>query len=305
MQKQVGVIGLGKMGANLSRRLSKKGWVVYGYNRTTDVTKQLEKEGIKGAYSLEELVSSLKKPRVIITILTAGNPTDEILLKLSKMLDQGDIIAEFSNSLYTDSQKRARMLARRKVKFIDVGISGGPGGALNGACLMVGGDEAVFKYIEPLLKAEAAPGAYMHFPGIGAGHFTKMVHNGIEYGMMQAIAEGFNLLKNGPYKNLKMTDVTSIYQNGSVVESRLVGWLDNAFKKYGNDLTDVSGSVGFTGEGEWTAKLGKKLGFPVKIISESFKFRVQSQKKPSFTGKILSAIRNQFGGHSIERGKMT
>lgn len=303
--KQVGVIGLGKMGANVARRLSKKGWDVYGFNRTSEVTKALEKEGIKGVYSLEEMVLSLKKPRVIITILTAGKPTDEILLKLSKKLDRGDIIAEFSNAYYEDDIRRSKLLAKKNIKFIDVGISGGPGGALNGACLMVGGDKETFEKIKPLLKDEAAKNAYTHVPGIGAGHFTKMVHNGIEYGMMQSIAEGFNLLKNGPYKNLKMTDITAIYQNGSVVESRLVGWLDQAFKKYGNDLKEVSGSVGFTGEGEWTAKLGKRLGFPIQIISESFKFRVKSQKKPSFTGKIVSAIRNQFGGHSIERGKMT
>lgn len=305
MKKTVGIIGLGKMGGNVARRLSKKGWNVYGFNRTSDVTRKLEKEGIKGVYSLEELISKLQKPRLIITILTAGKPTDEILLKLTRLLDRGDIIAEFSNAYYEDDIRRAKLLEKKGIKFIDVGISGGPGGALNGACLMVGGDKNTFKYIEPLLKDEAAPNAYMHFPGVGAGHFTKMVHNGIEYGMMQSIAEGFNLLKNGPYKNLSMKDIVTIYQNGSVVESRLVGWLGDAFKKYGEDLKELSGSVGFTGEGEWTAKVGKKLGFPVKIIAGSVLFRKDSQKNPSYVGKLLTGMRNIFGGHSIERGKMT
>ena len=169
---------------------------------------------------------------------------------------------------------------------------------------MVGGSKNLFTTLKPLFVDMAKPGAVMHFDGIGAGHFVKMTHNGIEYGMMQSIAEGFNLLKKGPYK-LNMEDVTTIYQNGSVVESRLVGWLADGFKKFGNDLKELSGSVGFTGEGAWTAKAGKKYGFPMPIINGSVKFRIQSQAKPSYIGKVLTAMRNQFGGHSIERGKMT
>ncbi len=305
MNKQIGIIGLGKMGGNIARRLTDKGWKVYGYNRTAAVTQKLEKEGIIGAYSLEELILGLPKPRVIITILTAGAPTDEMLAALLPLLEPEDIVLEFSNSLYLDTIKRGKIFEKKKIKFIDVGISGGPGGALNGACLMVGGDKKTFEQIKPLLASEGRPGTLMHFEGVGAGHFVKMVHNGIEYGMMQSIAEGFNLLKNGPYKNLKMTDITNIYMNGSVVESRLVGWLADAFKTYGDNLTDLSGSVGYTGEGEWTAKIAKKFKLPNKVISDSVQFRIESQKKPSFTGKILTGMRNAFGGHSIERGKMT
>lgn len=305
MQKIVGVVGLGKMGSNLSRRLIKKGWKVVGFNRSPDDTEALEKEGLIGAYSLQELIEKLPKPRVIITILTAGKPTDEVLDKLIRLMEKGDIIAEFSNSYYRDTQRRSKKVERKGVKFIDVGISGGPGGALNGACLMVGGEKKTFEYIKPLLIDEAKPNAVMHFEGVGAGHFVKMVHNGIEYGMMQSIAEGFELLKYGPFKNLKMSDITDIYMNGSVVESRLVGWLRDGFKKYGEDLDSLSGAVGFTGEGEWTAKTAKKLDIPAKIIAESVKFRKYSQKSPSFAGKVLTAMRNQFGGHSIEKGKMT
>ena len=305
MKKEIGIIGLGKMGGNVARRLTKAGWKVIGYNRSEEDTKQLEKEGIVGAYTISELVKNLSKPRTVITIVTAGKPTDDVINKLLKLLDKNDIIAEFSNSYYQDTRRRAKDAQKHGIKFIDVGISGGPGGALNGACLMVGGENNVFKFIEPLLKAEARPNAVAHFEGYGAGHFVKMVHNGIEYGMMQSIAEGFNLMKNGPYKGLKMKDITDIYMNGSVVESRLVGWLRDAFVKYGDDLNELSGAVGFTGEGEWTAKTAKKLNLPVKIIDGSVEFRKESQKEPSFAGKVLTGMRNMFGGHSIEKGKMT
>ena len=305
MKKEIGIIGLGKMGGNVARRLTKAGWKVIGYNRSEEDTKQLEKEGIVGAYTISELVKNLSKPRTVITIVTAGKPTDDVINKLLKLLDKNDIIAEFSNSYYQDTRRRAKDAQKHGIKFIDVGISGGPGGALNGACLMVGGENNVFKFIEPLLKAEARPNAVAHFEGYGAGHFVKMVHNGIEYGMMQSIAEGFNLMKNGPYKGLKMKDITDIYMNGSVVESRLVGWLRDAFVKYGDDLNELSGAVGFTGEGEWTAKTAKELNLPVKIIDGSVEFRKESQKEPSFAGKVLTGMRNMFGGHSIEKGKMT
>lgn len=304
VRREVGIVGLGKMGGNVARRLTKKGWHVVGYNRTAEVVRELEKEGVEGAYSFEELVMKLRKPRVVLTILTAGAATDEVLEQLIKHLDKDDIVIEGANSFYEDTIRRSKIAKKNGIRFIDAGISGGPGGALNGACLMVGGDRTLFKYLEPLFKSMAASNAVTHFEGIGAGHFVKMVHNGIEYGMMQSIAEGFNLLKNGPYK-LNMKDVTTIYQNGSVVESRLVGWLADAFVKFGDDLGDLSGAVGFTGEGAWTAKVAKKLGFPVPIIDGSVKFREESQKKPSFVGKVLTGMRNQFGGHSIEKGKMT
>jgi 6-phosphogluconate dehydrogenase len=304
MKKEIGIVGLGKMGANVARRLTKKEWHVVGFNRTADDTKNLEKEGIEGIYNINEFRNRLSTPRTVLLILTAGKPTDEVLEEIVKHLEPNDIIIEGANSFYVDTQRRAKMVQGKGIEFIDAGVSGGPGGALNGACLMVGGESKVFAYLEPLFTDMAKPGAVMHFDGIGAGHFVKMVHNGIEYGMMQSIAEGFNLLKNGPYK-LKMTDITTIYQNGSVVESRLVGWLHDAFVKFGDNLEELSGAVGFTGEGAWTAQVAEKLGFPAPIISGSVKFREESQEKPSFIGKILTGMRNQFGGHSIEKGKMT
>lgn len=303
MKKQIGIIGLGKMGGNVARRLSERGWSVVGYNRTDTVTQKLEKEGIVGVYSVGELVKKLKSPRTIINLLPTGAPTDEMLRKLLPLLDPSDIIVEMANSYYKDTQKRAKRV-QKTCRFIDVGISGGPGGALNGACLMVGGDREIFKYLEPLFKNMARPGAVAHFPGIGAGHFVKMVHNGIEYGMMQSIAEGFTIMKDAPY-GLDLQEVIRIYNNGSVVESRLVGWLGQAFEKYGQNLEELSGAVGFNGEGEWTVKTAKDLKVETPVIKDSVEFRKASQKKPSYTGKVLTGMRNSFGGHSIEKGKMT
>lgn len=307
MKKETGIIGLGRMGGGLALNLVDHKWKVIGFNRTSAVTKKYEKKGVTGVYSLEELVNKLAKPRVIILMLTANGANDEVLFGkkgLENLLDRGDIIIDGANSYYQETQKRAKKLEKKGIKFVDAGISGGPGGARNGACCMIGGDKATFSYIEPIFKDISLKEGYMHFEGIGAGHFVKMVHNGIEYGMMQSIAEGFEIMKKSPY-NLNLIDVTEIYQHGSVVTSRLVGWLQDALKKYGQDLEGVSGSVGYTGEGEWTARTARDLKVPAKIIEESYKFRIESQKKPSFTGKLLTSMRNQFGHHSIEKGKMT
>lgn len=316
MEKQIGIVGLGKMGGNIARRLVKKGWTVVGYNRTTTVTDEIAKEGVTPAYTFEELSSKLtSKPKVVLLVLPSGQPTDDILFgegNIVEHLSEGDIIIDGANSFYKKTLERNEKLTQKGIKFIDAGISGGPGGALNGACLMVGGTQEMFEYLKPLFDDMARVGdathamerAVMHFEGIGAGHFVKMVHNGIEYGMMQSIAEGFNLLNESQF-GLDLKKVTDIYMNGSVVESRLVSWLAQAFEKYGNDLGQISGAVGFNGEGEWTANVGEEMGVPVVSIREAVEFRKKSQDNPSFTGKVLTGMRNSFGGHSIEKGKMT
>lgn len=304
LKKEIGIIGLGKMGSNAARRLTKKGWTVVGYNRTESVTKDLEPEGITGTYSLEEFVNKLTAPRTIITLLPPNDATDEMIDKLLPLLDSNDIIMEMANSFYKNTKRRAEKVQAAGKRFIDVGISGGPGGALNGACLMVGGEKALFEQLKPLFKDMARENAVMHFEGVGAGHFAKMIHNGIEYGMMQSIAEGFTILKESEFK-YDLEKVTEIYNNGSVVESRLVGWLQESLKKYGNDLEALSGAAGFNGEGEWTVNVGNEMGVPVKAIQDAVNFRKESQGKPSFMGKIVTAMRNAFGGHSIEKGKMT
>ncbi len=308
MNKQLGLIGLGKMGGNLALNLKDKGWDVVIYNRTSTKTDEFIAQGFIGSYSIKELIEKLPKPRIVWIMLTAGGPTQDMLFGdtgLINFLDKDDIIIEGGNSRFQVDFDNATKLKERGIKYIDVGVSGGPAGARNGACLMIGGEKEIFEYLEPLFKDIARDGvAYKFFEGYGAGHYVKMIHNGIEYGMMQSIAEGFNLMKKSDY-NLNLVDVADIYNNGSVIESRLVQWTKDGFIKYGEDLKDISGSVGSNGEGLWTVEHGNQIGEPTRIIAGAVEFRTNSQLKPSYIGQILSMIRNMFGGHSIERGKNT
>lgn len=303
MKQEIGIVGLGKMGAGLARNLLEKDWRVVGYNRTASVTEELVKDGLDGAESLQELIKKLAPPRVVWLMLPAGDVVDTHLFDeggLTSLLDENDVVIDGGNSFYKDAAQRDEKLKNHKIRFLDVGTSGGPSGARNGACLMIGGDQASFTELEPLFQALAQNGkAYQFFPGAGAGHFVKMVHNGIEYGMMQAIAEGFAIMKAAPFQ-LNLKDVTYIYNHGSVIESRLTQWLAQAFDAHGEDLDGVSGSVKHTGEGEWTVQAAKELNIPTPVIADSFQFRVDSTDHPSYTGQVLSALREQFGGHSIK-----
>ncbi len=303
----VGIVGLGKMGANVARRLLEQGWPVVGNNRSADDIKALEAEGMRGAYSLTELVDDLPPGhRLIWLMLPAGEAIDQTLFDshqgIAHRLVPGDIVIDAGNSFYKDSIRRASRLAESGIEYVDVGFSGGPAGARHGGCLMIGGRQAIFQKLEPLFAALSlddqgnGPG-YQFFEGIGAGHFIKMIHNGIEYGMMQAIAEGFAILKAGPYQ-LDLKKVAEIYNRGSVIESRLIGWLQSGLKAHGQDLADVSGIVGHTGEGAWTVQTAKELGIETKIIEGALEFRQLSERNPSYTGQILSVLREQFGGHS-------
>jgi glucose-6-phosphate 1-dehydrogenase len=305
IKKEIGVIGLGKMGGNIARQLSKKGWQVYGYNRTNEVTDAMAVEGIKPTHSVKELIERLESPRVVWLMVPAGKPVDDMLFGkegIAKLLKKGDIVIDGGNSFYKDSIVRGKKLAKMGIHFMDSGTSGGPKGALLGACLMVGGQKEDFEKYEPLFKDLALDGSYQFFEGYGAGHFTKMIHNGIEYGMMQAIAEGFAVLKKSKYK-LDVTRVADIYNHGSVIESRLTDWLHNAFVVYGENLKGVSGSVGHTGEGAWTVLAAKELGVQAKIIQGALEFRIKSEKNPSYAGQVLTALRNQFGGHALGSAK--
>ncbi len=300
--RSIGVIGLGKMGTGVALQLLEKGWNVVGYNRTYEVTKQLEKEGLTAAETIKDLVKQLKSPRVVWIMVPSGKPVDEMIFGkdgLVKHLKKGDIIIDAGNSNYKDTIRRAKRIEKYGIKFADAGVSGGPRGARFGACIMAGGDKKLYDYLTPLyIDLTVASGAQF-FPGIGAGHFVKMVHNGIEYGMMQAIAEGFAIMKKSEYK-LNLTNIADLYNHGSVVESRLVKWLKDGLEIYGEDLKQVSGTVAHTGEGAWTVEAADDLKIKARIIEAALQFRKNSEKNPDYTGKILSTMRNQFGGHSIK-----
>jgi 6-phosphogluconate dehydrogenase len=290
MTKHIGYIGLGKMGTSMVARLNRKGWHVETY----DVN------GKGSAQSLEQLANSLSKPRIIWIMVPAGKPVDAVLKELLPYLAKGDVVIDGGNSFYEDSISRAKKLNQKGIAFLDVGVSGGPGTVRAGKpALMIGGERKVFEKLKPLFQNLTREKSFGYIGKSGAGHFVKMLHNGIEYGMMQALAEGFSIMEKAPFA-LDLRQVARVYNNGSVIQSRLTGWLEGGFAKYGRHLREASGSVQHTGEGEWTVKTAKKLGVSVPAIKAAFDFRVQSAKKPSYTGKILMMLRHMFGGHPIK-----
>ena len=281
MRKSIIIIGLGKMGKNMMLRLRERGWKVLGLDKGDDFSK----------------IKNLKKPRIVMFSIPA-QAVDGVGRETAQFLEKGDIMVDAGNSFYKETIRRTKNFSRRGIRFVDMGISGGPQGARHGASLMIGGERKYFNYLKPLFHELAVKNGVQFFEGVGAGHFVKMVHNGIEYGMMQALAEGFSILKKSKYR-LDLKRVAEIYNHGSVIESRLVGWLEDALKIYGEDLKNVSGKVGHTGEGAWMVKTARESGVRAKVLEEALKFRVNSAKNPSWTGKLLSALRGQFGGHGV------
>lgn len=306
MNKEIGIIGLGKMGKGIAAQLAEKGWAVHAYNRTVEKAQDLaaEFESMKAYETVESMIAGISSsPRIVWVMVPAGAAVDETLFGahgLSQYLYKDDIVIDAGNSQYKNDASRGAKLAEKGIKFIDVGVSGGPAGARNGACIMVGGPKTLFDECEELYKDLTVEGGYAHFEGIGAGHFVKMVHNGIEYGMMQAIGEGFNVMKKSDY-NIDLTEVARVYNRASVVESRLIGWLEKAYKEWGVELEPISGSISHSGEGKWTVEAAEELGQEVPVIKESYEFRVQSAGNPSYTGQVVSALRGQFGGHPVKK----
>jgi len=306
LKKEIGIAGLGKMGSNMAKHLAEQGWRVVGFNRSPQAVEALKPNGIVAANDLNALVASLKPPRLVWFMVPAGDTLDTLLFGnggIATLLKRGDIIVDGGNAYFKDSTRRGKKLKSLGIHFLDVGVSGGPAGARNGAALMVGGDRKIFHQLEPVFRDLAGDqGGYGYMGEAGAGHFVKMVHNGIEYGMMQSIAEGFALMRSAPM-DLDLKAIAQVYRRGTVITSRLVDWLDSGFEEYGVDLDGVSGSVAATGEGAWTIKTAKELGMRLPAIEDAVRFRTRSQKNPSYTGKILSALRNQFGGHAIKHPK--
>ena len=295
----IAYIGLGKMGRNMVERLLEKGYEVSAYDASPDARESARTLGAWTASSVEELLKHTATPRTI-WLMVPHNVVDEVLASLAPHLEKGDTIIEGGNSPYTETVRRAKEHEDRGIRFLDAGVSGGPGGAREGACIMVGGSIVTYSEYKPLFRALAVENGFAHVGTCGAGHFVKMVHNGIEYGMMQAIAEGFDVMKQSDF-NLKLTDIARLYNHGSVIESRLVGWLQTGYETYGEELTAITGSAKASGEGLWTVETAKKMKISVPVIEDSVKAREHSLEHPNYQGQVLSVLRNQFGGHDAQK----
>lgn len=301
---KVGYIGLGRMGKNMVLRLLEQGIEVVAWNRSQQPREEVKKAGAEAVETLEELVKRLKPPRVIWIMLPAGEVVDTILDQLDQLVSKGDLLIDGGNSFYKDTLRRAKSLDKKGIQLMDIGVSGGPVGARTGACLMIGGSKEDYDTVLLLVKAAAAPNAFGHFGSVGAGHFAKMVHNGVEYGMMEAIAEGAAVLKSSGLIE-DIAEVFRVYNNRSVIESRLVGWTQEALAE-DPDLKDISSVIGHTGEGEWTIKTAKELDVEVPVIEDSFKVRVESEgvvegSVEGYRNKVVSAQRGKFGGHAVKK----
>jgi 6-phosphogluconate dehydrogenase len=286
---QLGMIGLGRMGGNMTKRLEERGHDVKTYDPQVDST----------ATTLEELRDELDAPRTFWMMVPAGPITEQTFQTLIGLADPGDVIVDGGNSNFRDSQRRYAEAKERGVKFVDAGVSGGVWGLANGYCLMVGGDDDAVAQVEPIFLDLAPENGYAHVGGSGAGHFTKMVHNGIEYGLMQAYAEGFAVMEKSEF-GLDLHEISGIWQYGSVVRSWLLELLHNAFEVDGKDLEKIRGYVEDSGEGRWTIAEAIAEDVPVPVITAALYARFASREDESFAAKVNAALRNQFGGHAVK-----
>lgn len=299
---QLAMIGLGKMGANMTRRLCRGGVKVVGFNRSKAIVEQLVKEeGMQAASSLADAIEQLTTPRVVWLMLPCGAPTETTLNELINLLAPGDLVIDGGNSNYHDSQRRGQMLHKHDIGFVDAGTSGGVWGLERGYCLMVGGEAQYVNLVEPALKvlAPAADRGWAHAGPVGAGHFSKMVHNGIEYGMMQAYAEGFALLKGKQEFNLDLAQLSELWRHGSVVQSWLLDLMAD-FLKEDQQLENIQPFVADSGEGRWTIDEATAQGIPTPVLALALHMRFASQGSADYGNKLLAMMRNSFGGHAIK-----
>jgi 6-phosphogluconate dehydrogenase len=299
---ELAMIGLGKMGLNMSTRLVRGGHRVIGYARTEATVNEAVKLGLEGAHSLEEVVHQLKAPRIIWLMIPAGKITDDTIEKLSTLLDAGDTIIDGGNSNYKESVRHAAMLEPNGIEFVDCGTSGGIWGITEGYSLMIGVKREVVERMRPIFET-LAPGADKGWGYVGphgAGHYVKMIHNGIEYGMMQAFAEGFSILKAKKEFGLDLSQISHIWQYGSVVRSWLLDLAARALDQ-DKDLADIKPWVADSGEGRWTVFESIDLDIPAPVITLSLQTRFASRDDENFTARMLAALRNQFGGHAVKK----
>jgi 6-phosphogluconate dehydrogenase len=299
---KIGIVGLGKMGGNMAQRLIKGGHHVVGSNLVPDVTRQLAASyGLIPAFSTAELVAALTAPRIIWVMVPSGDATEGVIDELSGLLSSGDIIVDGGNTFYKDDIRRAAKVEQKGIHYVDAGTSGGVWGLAEGYSMMVGGNAEVIEYLRPIFEtlAPAPDKGWGRVGPVGAGHFVKMVHNGIEYGLMQAYAEGFEILHAKEDMHLDLENVAQIWRYGSVVRSWLLDLTADALSK-DQELTHIKGWVADSGEGRWTAAEAIDLGIPAPVITLSLQQRFISRQEDSFADKLLAAMRNEFGGHAVK-----
>jgi 6-phosphogluconate dehydrogenase len=294
---ELGMVGLGKMGINMVFRLLEGGHKVVVFNRTRSKEEPVKNKGAVGSDSIEELVSKLTAPRIVWLMVPAGDTTDLMIEEVSKYVEKGDIVIDGGNSYYKDSIRRHDLLKEKGINLIDAGTSGGKLGLKEGYCSMVGGEKEIFEYCEPIFKTLAPEKGYLYTGKSGAGHYVKMVHNAIEYGMMEAYAEGFEILKTSDF-NINLTEVTELWRHGSVVRSWLLDLANNAFK-LDPELNNLGPTVDDSGEGRWTLKEAIDNAVPAPVLAESVFARFRSRQENSFANRVLAALRHQFGGHPV------
>lgn len=294
---KVGFVGFGRMGGNMVTRLVARGHEAVVYARRAEVRAEIRAKGAVPASSLEELVSRLSPPRVVWVMVPAGEATEQNVNALAPLLSPGDILVDGGNSYYKDSIRRAEAARRRSLHFIDAGTSGGIWGLEVGYCLMVGGDPEPVGAVEPIFRDLAPEGGYLHVGPSGAGHFVKMIHNGIEYGMLQAYAEGFAILHGAPFR-LDLRAISALWNHGSVVRSWLLELAERAFAG-DPDLRAIRGYVEDSGEGRWTVQQAIEQDVPAPVITLSLLQRFRSREEEDFGDKVIAALRHQFGGHAV------
>lgn len=307
---QIGFVGLGKMGGRMVEKLLQNGHEIVLWNRSYEPIKNLQlkisklqtRDSLEIARNFEALVRVLEKPRVIWCMLPAGEPTEEVLSEIGKYLEKDDIVIDGGNANFNDTQRRYEEFKKRKIRFLGIGVSGGIIAVNEGYPLMAGGSRTGFLFIRPILRSLSKPnGGYEYFGEGGAGHFVKMVHNGIEYGIMQSFGEGYEVLKGSPYK-LDLLKITDLWQKGTIISGFLLDRVYDALVK-DKKLSKIVGFIEESGEAKWTVEQAKKEGVPVEIIEKSLEYRIKSQKdksvQKSFTAKMVAALRREFGGHAV------
>ena len=298
--KEVGIVGLGKMGKNIALQMLSKGYLVVAYNRSVGPVNEVAAKGARVTGSIKELVEALMKPRTVWFMLTSGEVTSEAIREASKYMENGDTIIDGGNTNYKESISLGHELNKKGINYLDAGCSGGPSGALNGMCIMIGGRKEAFETHKDLFMDLSVPNGYIYAGESGSGHFTKMVHNAIEYGMMESIGEGLELVKEGPYKDVDIAGLCRLWNNGSVIQGYLIELAARALEK-DPKLSDIAPYVDDNGEGRWAVQAAVEYGIPFNAISNSLYERFSSRSEKKYGKRVLAALRHEFGGHDVKK----